>query len=71
VFEYLKPSPSFAKLRQASTSFVKLRQAISCIGVEEKLKILLWRAGKHHFNEFEFDIFIVSLLQSDLFLQDM
>ncbi len=39
----------------------KLRQAISCIGVEEKSKILLWRAGKHHFNEFEFDIFIVSL----------
>jgi hypothetical protein len=41
------------------------------MGVEEKSKILLWRAGKHHFNEFEFDIFTVSLIQSDLFLQDM
>jgi hypothetical protein len=30
-----------------------------------------WRAGKHHFNEFEFDIFIFSLIQSDLFLQDV
>jgi hypothetical protein len=54
-------SPSCAKLRQASPSFAKHRQAISCIGVEEQSKILLWRAGKHHFNEFEFDIFIVSV----------
>jgi hypothetical protein len=62
-------SPSFAKLRQASPSFANHRQAKFCIGVEEKSKILLWRAGKNHFNEFEFDIF--SLIQSDLFLQDV
>jgi hypothetical protein len=61
----------FAKVRQGSPRFAKVRQAISCIGVEEKSKIMLWRAGKHHFNEFEFDIFIVSLIESDLFLQNV